>query len=131
MLFEVTSTKTLQEIDRGLQDSAARHKFGVLAVHDLKQVMQNKGVEFDGECKVYEVCNPQQAKRVLEANAAISTALPCRISVYRSGSSYKLATIRPTALLKLFDAPEAAGVADEVESVMIQMMQDAAGEVRG
>jgi len=34
---------------------------------------------------VYEVCNPDIAKKVLETKGAISTALPCRISVYSEG----------------------------------------------
>ena len=80
MLFRVQSGKTLDEIDRGLQESAARHQFGVIAVHDLQATLARKGVELAQECRVYEVCNPHQAKKVLDADGAISTALPCRIS---------------------------------------------------
>lgn len=126
MIFEVTSKKTLEEIDEGLQKAAARHQFGILAVHDLKEAMRNKGVEFGGECLVYEVCNPHQAKKVLEANGAVSTALPCRISVYRSGDCYKVATILPTALMRLFESPALEPVAREVENVVTAMMREAA-----
>jgi len=126
MLFEVTSHKTLEAIGQGLQEAAAKYKFGVIAVHDLKATMAKKGVDFAGECLIYEVCNPQQAKKALEANGAVSTALPCRISVYRSGDAYKLATIRPTALMELFATPSLAAVAQEVEDVVVAMMQEAA-----
>ncbi len=126
MLLELTSTKSISEIDQALRESAAREKFGVIAVHDLKDTMRKKGVEFAGECFIYEVCNPQQAKKVLEANGAISTALPCRISVYRSGGQYKIATILPTALIGLFNSPELESVAREVEAVIRRMVQDAA-----
>jgi uncharacterized protein (DUF302 family) len=88
--------------------------------------MQKKGVDFAGECMIYEVCNPHQAKRVLEANGAVSTALPCRISVYRSGEGYKLATIRPTAMMEMFASPELGPVAEEVERVVIAMMTESA-----
>jgi uncharacterized protein (DUF302 family) len=88
--------------------------------------MANKGVEFDGECVVYEICNPRQAKQVLEVNPAISTALPCRISVYRAGAGYRLATIRPTALVGMFDAAAAQATAEEVERNLIEMMQESA-----
>ncbi|MCP5110873.1 MAG: DUF302 domain-containing protein, partial [bacterium] len=84
MLFEIATAKTLDQIDRGLTEAAARHKFGIITTHNLKDKMNEKGVEFNGECLIYEVCNPHQAKKVLEANGAVSTALPCRISVYRS-----------------------------------------------
>ena len=126
MLFEVPSTKSIAEIDLALRESAARQKFGVIAVHDLKETMRNKGVDFNGECIIYEVCNPQQAKRVLEANGAVSTALPCRISVYRSGDQYRVATLLPTALMKMFGSPELEPVAQEVEAVIRRMVEDAA-----
>jgi uncharacterized protein (DUF302 family) len=126
MLFEVSSKKTLQDIDKGLQAAAEKHKFGIIIVHDLKETMKKKGVEFSGECMIYEVCSPQQAKKVLEANGAVSTALPCRISVYRSGDAYKLATMLPTQLMKAFNSPELEPVAREVEEVVTAMMQEAA-----
>jgi len=126
MLFEVTSTKSLDEIGRGLEEAAARHKFGIIATHDLKETMRNKGVEFAGECRIYEVCNPHQAKKVLEADGSISTALPCRISVYRAGEQYRIATLLPTALMKMFGKPELEPVAREVEAVIKAMIEEAA-----
>lgn len=126
MIFELSSSKTLDQIGQGLQESAARHKFGVIAVHDLKETMKKKGVDFAGECMIYEVCNPHQAKKVLEANGAVSTALPCRISVYRSGDVYKLATILPTAIMQMFSTPELEPIAREVEEVVTAMMRESA-----
>jgi uncharacterized protein (DUF302 family) len=126
MLFEISSAKSLEQIDRALQEAAARHRFGIIATHNLKETMKNKGVEFDGECVIYEVCNPHQAKKVLEADGAISTALPCRISVYRAGGQYRLATLLPTALLRMFQKPELEPVAEEVEAVIKAMIEEAA-----
>ncbi len=126
MLFEVESKKSLEEIDRGLQQAAARHRFGVIAVHNLKETMKKKGVDFANEIMIYEICNPHQAKKVLEANGAVSTALPCRISVYGSEGAYKLATILPTAMMQMFNLPELEPVAREVEEVVVAMMKESA-----
>ena len=126
MLFEKASAKTSEEIGHGLAEAAARHKFGVVAIHNLKETMHKKGVEFDGECLIYEVCNPHQAKKVLEANGAVSTALPCRISVYRSGGEYRIATLLPTAVMQMFGNPELKPVAEEVEAVVKAMIEEAA-----
>jgi uncharacterized protein (DUF302 family) len=131
MLYQIRSTKPLEEIAHGLQESAARHQFGVMAVHDLRETMKNKGVELAMECRIYEVCNPLQAKKVLEVDGALSTALPCRISVYGSQGNYTLATILPTAMMKAFGKPEIEPVAREVEAVIVQMMKDAAGQEIG
>jgi len=127
VLYRVESRKSLAEVGRGLEAAAQKYKFGILAVHNLKAKMKEKGVEFDRDCLIYEVCNPQQAKKVLEANAAISTALPCRISVYREGAGVTLATLRPTVLLEMFQTPGLRAVAEEVEEVILKMMNEAAG----
>ena len=63
---------------------------------------------------------------MLDADGAISTALPCRISVYGSAKKYTLATMRPTAVMKAFGNPAIEPVAREVEEVILHMMRDAA-----
>ena len=127
MFYQVKSSKSLDEIERGLQESAARHKFGVIAIHDLQETLKKKGVDLAMECRIYEVCNPVQAKKVLDADGAISTALPCRISVYGGpAKGYTLDTMRPTEMMKAFANPAIEPLAREVEEVLLQMMQDAA-----
>ena len=127
MLHVVESTKPLARVIADLEQAVTRHKFGVLGVHDLKAKMAEKGVSFARECRVFEVCNPHQAKKVLEANLEISTALPCRISVYEEGGATRLATIRPTALIELYRNPELKDVAQEVEDTLVRIMTEAAG----
>jgi uncharacterized protein (DUF302 family) len=126
MLHIVESRKPLDRVAKDLEEAVARHKFGILGVHDLKAKMAEKGVEFARECRIYEVCNPQQAKRVLERNMEISTALPCRVSVYEEGGVTKLATIKPTAMIALYGTPELKGVAEEVEATIAAIMAEAA-----
>ncbi len=127
MLFQLPSTRSIDEIQKELEASAARNKFGIIAVHDLQQIMKNKSVDLAIECKVFEICNPHQAKKVLDADAILSTALPCRISVYGNPGAYHLATMLPTAMMAAFDKPAINAVAKEVEDVMLTMMRDAAG----
>jgi uncharacterized protein (DUF302 family) len=127
MLHIVESRKPLDQAAKDLEAAVARHKFGVLGIHDLKATMAKKGVQFARECRIFEVCNPHQAKKVLEANLEISTALPCRISVYEEGGVTKLATIKPSAMLDLYSAPGLKGVAQEVEATIEAIMAEAAG----
>jgi uncharacterized protein (DUF302 family) len=122
----VESQKTVQEIARAFPEVCARHKFGVLGSIDLRQKLQEKGLAFDRECLIFEVCNPQAAKQVLDGNPAISTALPCRISVYQENGKTKLATILPSAILGLFPNPELKAVAEEVERTIIRIMEELA-----
>jgi len=108
-----------------LEKAAVENGFGVLGIHDLKEKMVAKGVDFACECRVMEVCNPRKAKEVLEENMSISTALPCRISIYPEGGKVKVATIRPTMLLNLFDSPELQNVAREVEDTLVRIIDTA------
>ncbi len=126
MLFQVESEKAIDKVCQDLERAVVNHKFGVMTVHDLKETMKKKGVEFGRECRIFEVCNPQQAKKVLEKNMKISTALPCRISVFPDGGKVRLATLKPTALISYFNTPELQDVAKEVEEILIQIMKEAA-----
>jgi len=126
MLFEIETDKTLEQIDESIHAAAANHKFGVLGVHDLREAMAKKGVAFDKTCLVYEVCNPQQAKKVLDLNSGFSSLLPCRISVYGSTGRTRLSTVLPSELAKLFGGAELEPIALEVESAVKAIMQETA-----
>ena len=127
MLHIIESMKSMEQLSKDLEAAVASHKFGVLGVHDLQETMAKKGVEFARQCRIFEVCNPHQAKKVLEANLEISTALPCRISAYEEGGGTRLATIKPTAMIALYPNPELRGVAEEVERTLEAIMAEAAG----
>ncbi|HEX5135882.1 MAG TPA: DUF302 domain-containing protein [Planctomycetota bacterium] len=127
MLLTRDSRKPLDKLAKDLETACAEHKFGVLGVHDLKAKLREKGQDFTRECRVYEVCNPVAAKRVLDTNLEISTALPCRISLYDAGRGVtRLATLRPTMLLDLFGTPTLKEVAKEVEATLVAIMEQAA-----
>jgi uncharacterized protein (DUF302 family) len=126
MLFKVESKKTIDQVCQDLEKAVVAHKFGVMTIHNLKESMNKKGVEFKQECRIFEVCNPQQAKKVLEQEMDMSTALPCRISVYTEGGKVKLATLKPTALVSQFNIPDLQPTAKEVEEILIQIMKEAA-----
>ena len=125
MLFKLTSDKTVSETAAALQAAVQANHFGVMQIHNLKETMAKKGVEFTPECLIFEVCQPQQAKNVLEQDMSVSTALPCRMSVYEEGGKTVLATLKPTTLLALFNVPQLAAVAQEVEDTIVKIMQDA------
>ena len=126
MLVKLSTNKTVSEAAVALQVAVQANHFGVMHVHNLKETMAKKGVEFAHECLIFEVCQPQQAKKVLDQNMSISTALPCRISIFEEGGKTILATLKPTTLLAMFKAPQLEGVAQEVEDTIVKIMQEAA-----
>jgi uncharacterized protein (DUF302 family) len=126
MLFKLSTDKTVSETAAAVQAAVEANHFGVMQVHNLKETMAKKGVEFARECLIFEVCQPQQAKKVLDQNMSVSTALPCRISVYEENGKTVLATLKPTTLLAMFDVPALEPVAQEVEDTLVKIMKAAA-----
>jgi hypothetical protein len=63
--------------------------------------------------------------KVLDQNMSVSTALPCRISIYEEGVKTILATLKPTALLAMFSVRQLESVAQEVEDAIIKIMKEA------
>ncbi|HTL69499.1 MAG TPA: DUF302 domain-containing protein [Lacunisphaera sp.] len=125
-LLIIRSTATaLTTVAARLPEIATAHKFGIQAVHDLREKMESKGVPFGRECRVVELCNPRHAQVVLNLNIEIATALPCRIALYEEGGRTVLATMKPTMLLTMFQAPAAAETAREVEDVLVRIMDEA------
>ncbi len=84
------------------------------------------GIPTYAQCRIFEVCQPQQAKKVLEENMSVSTALPCRISIFGRNGKTVLATMKPTAMLAMFDTPALKDVAPEVEDTIVKIRHEAA-----
>jgi uncharacterized protein (DUF302 family) len=126
MLIKLSTEKTVSETAAALQAAVQANHFGVMQVHNLKETMTKKGVEFIPECLIFEVCQPEQAKKILDQNMSVSTALPCRISIYEEGGKTNLATLKPTVLLAMFNLPQLEGVAQEVEDTIVKIMNAAA-----
>ena len=116
MLVKLSTDKTVSEAAAALQTAVQANHFGVMEVHNLKETMTKKGVQFARECLIFEICQPQQAKKLLDQNMSVSTALPCRISIYEEGGKTVLATLKPTTPLAVFSTPQLKGVAQEMEA---------------
>ena len=58
MLVKISTEKTVSETTAALQAAVPANHFGVMQVHNLKETMTKKGVDFARECLVFEVCQP-------------------------------------------------------------------------
>ena len=120
------TSKTIEQASADLETAVVAHGFGVLHIHNLRQTMHKKGVEFAEECLIFEVCNPHKAKQVLESDMSMNMALPCRISVYSENGQNYIGMILPAALLSMLSDNDALKeVATEVEELSKLMIEDA------
>ncbi len=126
MYYIVETSKTFAQAAKDLEAAVIRNSFGILHVHDLGATLRSKGITFGDECKVFEVCNPAQAAKVLATDMRLNMALPCRISVYTEKGKTKIGLIRPVQMLSGLSQDAAlAIVAQEVEQKTIQMVNEA------
>ena len=126
MYYVVETKKSFELAAADLELAVKNHAFGVLHVHDLGKTLRSKGLDFKEECRVFEVCNPGQAARVLEQDMRLNMALPCRISVYTEQGKTFIGMIKPGAMLGVLTQSSALlAVANEVEAATIQMVNEA------
>ena len=126
MYYIVETNKSFKQATIDLESAVMRHSFGVLYVHDLGATLRSKGIAFDEECKVFEVCNPGQAAKVLSTDMRLNMALPCRISVFTEKGKTKIGLIKPVQMLAALSQDAAlVQVAKEVEEKTIQMVDEA------
>ena len=126
MYYIVETGKSFEQASNDLGAAVKRNGFGVLHVHDLGATLRSKGIDFAEQCKVFEVCNPAQAAKVLASDMRLNMALPCRISVYTEKGVTYLGLITPVKMLSsLSQDPALAPVAKEVEDKTILMIDEA------
>lgn len=126
MYYVVETHKSFDQAAVDLDAAVKRLGFGVLHVHDLGNTLRGKGIEFEEQCRVFEVCNPVQAAKVLSTDMYLNMALPCRISVFTDKGKTKIGLIKPRAMLEALSQDAAlVQVAQEVEEKTIAMVEEA------
>ena len=126
MYYIVETEKPFDQASEDLEQAVKRLGFGVLHIHDLATTLRSKGIAFEEQCKVFEVCNPQQAAKLLSTDMRLNMALPCRISVFTEKGKTKIGLIKPVQMLSALSQDSMlVQVAKEVEEKTIQMVNEA------
>lgn len=69
--YTVETEKSIEDAIASLEVSLKEEKFGILWQFDIKDKLQEKGLEFNQQYRVLEVCNPHEAQRVLLENQLV------------------------------------------------------------
>lgn len=116
--YEIETKKSFNEAVEDLKKSLSENKFGVLWELNFKDKLKEKGLDFESNFKILEVCNPVQAKEVLSRNIEVGYFLPCKVVVYEKGTSVYIGMMRPTELIKMLGNEELTTIAQDVEKVL-------------
>ena len=117
--YTVETEKNMDEAIKDLETSLKEEKFGVLWTFDIKEKLQEKGLEFEKEFKVLEVCNPQEAQKVLNENEMAGYFLPCKIVVYEKNGKTKIGMPKPTSLINMLNDNKMEQFAKDIEDRLI------------
>ncbi|TGE38828.1 DUF302 domain-containing protein [Desulfosporosinus fructosivorans] len=123
--YEVKTNKEFSTAVEDLKKSLSENNFGVLWELNFKDKLQEKGLDFHQNFKVLEVCNPKQAKEVLDLHSEAGYFLPCKMVVYEKENSVFMGMMRPTSMMSLFGKTELLGIAQQVETVLKKALEDA------
>jgi uncharacterized protein (DUF302 family) len=115
IVYEKRTDKNLNEAIEALEGNLKENSFGVLWQLNFKDKLAEKGLELKDDFVVLEVCNPKQAKEVLEKNSHIGYVLPCKMVVRVEDDKTFIGMTSPEMLIGLFDEPDLKEVAKSVE----------------
>ncbi|MGS2778282.1 DUF302 domain-containing protein [Robertmurraya sp. GLU-23] len=117
--YTVSTNKSVEATIKSIEINLKDEKFGVLWMFDIKDKLQEKGLEFEKEFKVLEVCNPIEAQGILLENEMAGYFLPCKIVVYEKDGKTNIGMPRPTSLISLLNDEKLKFLAKDIENRLI------------
>lgn len=123
IVYEMETNKNLEEAIQSLETNLKENNFGVLWQLNFKDKLEEKGLAFDEDFVVLEVCNPKQAKEVLEINSHIGYVLPCKMVVRTEKGQTYIGMTNPEVLIGLFDEPILDQIAETVGDALKKAIQ--------
>lgn len=125
LVYEMKTDKDLHQAIESLEVSLKEFSFGVLWKLNFKETLEGKGLEFKENYVALEVCNPMQAKKILELNSQAGYVLPCKMIVREEDGQTYIGMTSPKALIGMFNDAELDKIAQEVEETLKKAVEAA------
>ncbi|CAM3535475.1 DUF302 domain-containing protein [Arcobacter aquimarinus] len=123
MQYIEVSNKSVQEVVEKIKEVCPKHKFGVQHIHNVKENLKTKGIDFKNECQIVDICNPFIAEQFLSIDMSLSIIMPCKISVYSENGQTNIAM---NSLVQLVDDinPDMIETAQKVQEQILQIIDE-------
>lgn len=127
LMYQVTTKKSVDEAVEAVGMALKNHQFGVLWDLDINAKLTEKGLEPEPPFRILEVCSAPRAKQALSTNQQVGYFLPCKILVYRDRASdtVRIGYAKPAALMGLLGDARLDGLAQEVDQLLKQAVDEA------
>lgn len=123
--YTIETEQSVDEAIASLEKSLKEEQFGVLWRFSIQDKLNEKGIEFKNKYTILEVCNPHEAKKVLNENMITGYFLPCKMAVYEQDGKTMIGLPRPTAMMSVVgqdSGPTLQQIALDVEQRLIRCM---------
>lgn len=124
-VYTVQTEKSFDEAVSAVERNTAAKGFRVLHTHDVAATLAEKGFQRE-PLKIVEVCNAKYAHEVLQKDITVALMLPCPITVYTHAGKTHISTMRPTVLGEFFPDKGIEPVAQQVEKVVLEIVNESA-----
>ncbi len=121
-VYKVKSNYDLTESHERLVETLKQAGFGVLWELNFKDKLREKGLAYDEDFLVMEVCNPAKAKVVLEAEIDMGFMLPCKVGIHTENGNCFIGLMKPTSMVT---NESLTALAKEVEEALILAIDSA------
>ncbi|PYZ93985.1 hypothetical protein CR194_00110 [Salipaludibacillus keqinensis] len=123
--YTVESKKTPNELIESLEKELKEEGFGVLWSFNVKDKLDEKGLDYSDNFHILEVCNPHDAKEILSMSKLAGYFLPCKVVVYEDDGKTFAGMPQPSTLMDFIDDSKVHEVANKVEKQMISCLEKA------
>ena len=117
------SKKSVQEVVDTIQKVASTYGFGVLHIHNVQNTLNSKGIDFEKECQILDVCKPSVAKEFLTQDMSLSVIMPCKISVYTDNGTTNIAMNSLTQLVDDIN-PDLLDLSQVTQEELLQIINE-------
>jgi uncharacterized protein (DUF302 family) len=122
-VFSHPTEVSFEEAFTRLSTSLQEHKFNVLCSIPLSEKFKDKGIEFEEQLTICEVCNPFEASKIITINEQAMFFLPCKIIIRTVNQKTLLEMATPTSLVEPFNDPDLNKLAQLIEDTLIQAIK--------
>jgi uncharacterized protein (DUF302 family) len=122
-IFTHTTDASFTQAFERLSVSLQAEKFNVLCSIPLSEKFKDKGIAFDEQLTICEVCNPFEASKVISLHEEAMFFLPCKIIIRTKNQNTYLEMALPTSLVAPFDNPELTKLAQSIEDTLIHAIK--------
>jgi uncharacterized protein (DUF302 family) len=122
--YTANTDKKFADVVAAFERIVPEHQFRILHTHDVQATLAEKGFQRD-PLKIIEVCNAGFAHKALQINMDVALFMPCRYTVYTENGKTIVSLGKPTMISQMLPQVEFRALADDVESTLIAILNEA------